>query len=570
MVVSVIGLSITAYLSFTYAEEILKQKQGEQLFGESRVRGETIRLLFESRIEQNQILANDPMIRILTAELNQIPDKNFEKIREEKRRIFLTQVQAFQELVGYTIGFEDVKIIGRDGKLLFTLGKVTNTNFLNDPLFNKGLTKSFVDFEPASIGKKMIIVSPIFSEDDKLEDEPIGVIISRMRTTALDNILTNRSGLGETGEVYIVNDGFLMLSESRFIDDVVFKQKVNTIPVQECFRAGKEHIGFYPDYRGVEIYGSSYCANDLGLVLLAEIDEAEVVQPVLILQNKLFQIGILITTGMAIIAFVISKTLSRPLIKLKIAANKLADGNFDVRTKINTGDEIGELSFAFDAMAQKLQDSLIEIKQKEDVIKKQEDILLQFSDYSENYCVCMIDIINSTKITSSLSESQTSEFYQTFLNSIAKIIRKFDGIVVKNIGDALLFYFPVIHSEQKFTLNKCLECCMTILESHNYISNQLKQKKLPEFDYRISATYGIVRIAKTSTSSVNDIFGSTVNRCAKINRLAPPNGFVIGETFYKTAKTIDEFVFKEIKPDIPSEHEYGTYLVTRKKIEELD
>jgi HAMP domain-containing protein len=569
MVVSVIALSITAYLSFTYADEILKQRQGEQLFGESRVRGETVRLLFESRIEQNKILANDPMIRILTAELNQVSDDDLEKIREEKRRSFLTQIQAFQELVGFSIGFEDVKIIGANGKLLFTLGKVTNTDFLNDPLFNKGLTKSFVDFEPTPIGKKMIVVSPIFAEDSKIGDEPIGVIISRMRTAALDNILTNTSGLGETGEVYIVNDGFLMLSESRFIDDVIFKQKVNTIPVQECFREGKEHIGFYLDYRDIQIYGSSYCANDLGLVLLAEIDESEIVGPILILQDKLFQTGILITTGMAIIAFVISKTLSRPLIKLKIAANKVANGNFDVRTNIKTSDEIGELSFAFDAMAQKLQDSLIEIKQKEDVIKKQEDILLQFSDYSENYCVCMVDIINSTKITSTLSESQTSEFYQTFLNSIAKIIRKFDGIVVKNIGDALLFYFPVIHSEQKFTLNKCLECCMTIIESHDYISNQLKQQKLPVFDYRISATYGIVRIAKTSTSSVNDIFGTTVNKCAKINRYAPPNGFVIGEDFYKNAKTIDEFVFDEIKFDT-SVHDYGSYLVTRKKIEESD
>ena len=565
MVVSVIALSVTAYLSFTYADEILKERQGEQLFGESRVRGDTLRLLFESRIEQNKILANDPMIRILTTELNQTPDDTFEKIREEKRRSFLTQVQAFQELVGFSIGFEDVKIIGNDGKILFTLGRVSNADFLNDPLFKKGLTQSFIDFEPTPTGKKMIVVSPIYSEDSKIGDEPIGVIISRMRTAVLDNILINRSGLGDTGEVYIVNDGFLMLSESRFFDDVIFKQKVDTIPVQECFREGKDHIGFYPDYRGISIYGSSYCANDLGFVLLAEIDEAETVKPILILQDKLFQTGILITTGMAIIAFAISKTLSRPLIKLKNAANTVANGNFDVRTNIKTSDEIGELSFAFDSMAQKLQDSLIEIKQKEDVIKKQEDILLQFSDYSENYCVCMVDIMNSTKITSNLSETQTSEFYKIFLNSIAIIVRKFDGIVVKNIGDALLFYFPVIHSEHISTLKKCLDCCMTISESHENISNQLKQQKLPIFDYRISATYGIVRIAKTSTSSVNDIFGTTVNRCAKINRAAPPNGLIIGEDFYNNAKMIDEFTFNKIKTEeVSAEHGYSGYIVKRK------
>lgn len=565
MSVSVIALSVTAYLSFNYADQILKERQGEQLFGESRVRGDTLRLLFESRIEQNKILANDPMIRILVDELNQTPSEELEKIKEEKRRSFLTQVQAFQTLVGFSIGFEDVKIIDSKGNLLFTLGRVTNTNFFDDPLFKKGLIKSFFDFEPTPNGKKMIIVSPIFAQDNKKNDEPIGVIISRMRTAALDNVLLNRSGLGETGEVYIVNDGSLMLSESRFIDDVIFKQKVNTVPVEKCFREGKEHIGFYPDYRGIKIYGSSYCADDLGFVLLAEIDEAEIVEPVLILQDRIFQTGLLITTGMAIIAFAISRTLSQPLIKLKNAANKVAYGNFDVRTNIKTRDEIGELSYAFDSMAQKLQDSLIEIKEKEDVIKKQEDILLQFSDYSENYCVCMVDIMNSTKITSKLSDTQTSEFYKIFLNSIAIIVRKFDGIVVKNIGDALLFYFPVIHSEQKAILKQCLDCCLTIGESHNDIVVQLKQEKLPVFNYRISATYGVVRIAKTSTSSINDIFGTTVNRCAKINRAAPPNGLIIGRDFYNNAKAIDNFTFEKVESDIVStEHGYEGYIVSRK------
>ena len=176
----------------------------------------------------------------------------------------------------------------------------------------------------------------------------------------------------------------------------------------------KNILGFYPDYRDVPIYGSSYCAKDLGIVLLAEIDKAEIEKPIDILQNRIFQTGIAITIGMGVAAFGISKSLSRPLIKLKKAANKIASGNFEVRTDIKTRDEIGELSHAFDSMAQKLQESLIEIKQKEDVIKQQEDILLQFSEQSEKYCVGMIDIMNSTKICANLSDSQTSEFYQIF------------------------------------------------------------------------------------------------------------------------------------------------------------
>ncbi len=404
MGVSIFTLSITAFLSFNYAEQILKERTGEQLFGESTIRGDTLRFLFESRVEQNQIIATDPMIKILVSDLNQTPEGELEDSIEGKRRDFLTEIQAFQTLIGFSIGFEDVKIIGKNGEIFFSLGRIEKNNFENDPLFQKGIQSSFVEFEPFQDTKKMIVISPIFAEDSKIGDEAIGVVIARMRTAAIDDILLNRSGLGESGEIYIVNRDFLMLSESRFIENTIFKQKVDTIPVQTCFTEGIDYEGLYTDYRETSIYGSSYCARDLGFVLLAEIDEAETIQPILTLQWRILETGLLIISGMAVVAFIISKSFSRPLIKLKNAANTIASGNFEVRTKITTSDEIGELSQAFDSMAQKLQDSIIEIKEKADVIKQQEDILLQFSDYSEKYCVCMIDIINSTKITTKLSE----------------------------------------------------------------------------------------------------------------------------------------------------------------------
>ena len=321
-------------------------------------------------------------------------------------------------------------------------------------MFQRGLQESFIEFESGGSGKKMIVVSPVFAEDDKKEEEPIGVIISRMRTAAIDNILLNRSGLGETGEVYIVNDKLLMLSDSRFMKDAIFQQEVDTVAVQKCFDEGKDYHGFYDGYRNSPIYGSSYCAPDLEIVLLAEIDKAEVEKPMETLRERILYTGLAITMGMGFVAFVISKSLSRPIIKLKNAANNISSGNFEVRTNINTRDEIGELSHAFDSMAQKLQDSLIEIKEQEDVIKQQEDILLQFSDHSEKYGVGMIDIMNSTKICANLRDSETSEFYKIFLNSIGAIIKKFEGTVVKNIGDALLFYFVVDDKKEKIGLKK--------------------------------------------------------------------------------------------------------------------
>ena len=565
MIVSVVGLSITGFLSFNYADQILKERTGNQLIGESTVRGETLRSLLESRIEQNNIIANDPMIQLLISEMNGLPEKHLKDIKDVNRKDFLIQVQAFQELMGFSIGFEDVKIIGKNGHVFFSLGGVKDENFIENKFFQKGLQKAFVEFESADSGKKMIVVSPVFADDSKKGDEPIGVIISRMRTTAMDNILLDRSGLGDSGEVYIVNSDLLMLSESRFFENAIFQQKVNTLAVQKCFNENQEYLGFYPDYRNIPIYGSSYCAVDLDIVLLAEIDESEVEKPIGILQDRIFQTGIIISIGMGIAAFIISKSFSRPLIKLKNAANKISSGDFDVRTNIKTGDEIGELSHAFDSMAQKLQESLIEIKKKEEVIKQLEgDMLLKFSQHEQNDCVGVIDMTDSTRISSKLSDQNITKLYEIFLNFMARIVLKHDGQVVKNIGDALMFRFPNVDINDSAIVKNILECCLCMVESHGKLQEQLKEENLPELNYKISMTYGSVKVAESTTSNISDIFGPTVNRCFKINSLCPKNSIVIGENMYKISKDFSEYDFTELCIiELKQKYDYNIFEVRR-------
>jgi class 3 adenylate cyclase len=567
LIVSIVTISITGFLSFNYADQILKERAGGQLLGESTVRGDTLRLLFESRIKQNNILASDPMIQLLVSEMNQISENKLKESQESNRRDFLIQIQAFQELVGFSIGFEDTKIIGNNGKIFFSLSGNTNEDFVEDEFFQRGLKESFVEFESSEVGKKMIIVSPIFADDNKIGDEAIGVIISRMRTSSIDNVLVNRSGLGESGEVYIVNNQLLMLSESRFLDNVVFQQKVDTLAVQKCFNNGEEFLGFYEDYRNILIYGSSYCADDLGIVLLVEIDKAEIEKPINILQDRILQTGIVMTIGMGIAAFIISKSISRPVLKLKNAANKIASGDFEVRTNITTGDEIGELSHAFDSMAQKLEESIIEIKEKEKVIKELEGgILLKFSQRDENDCVGVIDMTDSTRISSKLSDDDVSKMYEIFLNFMAKIILKHNGEVVKNIGDALMFRFANVDSKDSVAMKNVLECCLAMIESHDELKKELNAENIDALDYKISVTYGAVKVAESTTSKISDIFGPTVNRCFKINSICPKNSIVVGDNMYEILKEFDEYEFTQFcSIEIKKKYGYSIFEVKRRK-----
>ncbi|MEO9308993.1 MAG: cache domain-containing protein [Nitrososphaera sp.] len=565
MLVSLVGIGVTVFFSFHYANLIIEQRVMDQLTSQSAVRGDSMRSVLNSKIQQIQVIATDPMIQNLIKEFDAIEDENAFASRISERRIaFLIEIQAFEATIGGLNDLENVEIVNADGKKLFSLlNRKDKKEFVTDPIFIKGLNEPFTQIVQGKDGKrKLLLVTPIY---DNPKEPAIGVAIVTANTQSVDQILLNRLGLGETGESYLVNENKMLISESRFVEDAAFKEKVDTVPVNLCFESGQNHKGLYPDYRGIIVLGSSNCMKDLGLVLLVEIDDTEVFEPVHDLQEKIILLGIIITIAVGVVAYFLSKLISKPLIKLQHAARKIANGDLDVRTNIRTQDEIGQLSRTFDQMAEQIQDSLLKIKEREDVIKQQKDILLQFSQYSSNYCVCFVDIVGSTKLTSKLSDFQTTKFYSIFLNSLATVITQNNGVVVKNIGDALLYYFPKTDSEEIGPFEEMLNCCMKVLDAKEKINKTLRDENLPEISYRISATYGPVRVAIIATSAIDDIFGSTVNTCSKINSLAKPNTMVVGESLYEKIKTIKNYSFELITQyNIDAENKFAVYQVNPK------
>ena len=303
----------------------------------------------------------------------------------------------------------------------------------------------------------------------------------------------------------------------------------------------------------------------LGWTVAISIPEQEFLGEINEIQNILIGV-LLISIGIAItISVYMIRKVVGPIIKVKDASNEISQGNFDVCTAIKSNDEIGQLSSSFDLMAKKLQEAQKDINLREELIKQQEDILLKFSDSTQDCSVVVIDIMGSTKTTAKLTDDQTSHFYGIFINTTAKIIKKFNGITIKNLGDGILFYFPKTNAPIEEELQNTLQCCFDICGAHDEINKEMEQENLPNIDFRISITYGTVRIARVATSMVEDIFGSTVNRCSKINHLAKANSVVVGENFYEKAKNLVQYTFQHLE-DHPSvkQYNYSVYSVSNK------
>src|SRR6266508_3988084 len=68
---------------------------------------------------------------------------------------------------------------------------------------------------------------------------------------------------------------------------------------------------------------------------------------------------------------------------------------------------------------------------------------ISFFDRSLNCCVCFVDMVNSTKITAEIYDHQKiRQYYSIFINTMAVLAKNYNAKIIKNAGDALIFYFP--------------------------------------------------------------------------------------------------------------------------------
>lgn len=188
-------------------------------------------------------------------------------------------------------------------------------------------------------------------------------------------------------------------------------------------------------------------------------------------------------------------------------------------------------------------------KELEDDTKKDE---VTFSNESECYCISMIDIVGSTQTTSKLYNSRKiKKFYTVFINEIAEIVKLHDGKILKTVGDGIIFFFPKTSSlENTEGFKQALECLLSMVSSRDIINAKLGKESLPDISYRISADYGKLEVASEISGSY-DLFGPTLNFCAKINKKAPPNGIAIGADLWRIVNSFQKisrrYRFREIK-----------------------
>jgi CheY-like chemotaxis protein len=198
---------------------------------------------------------------------------------------------------------------------------------------------------------------------------------------------------------------------------------------------------------------------------------------------------------------------------------------------------------------------------------------INFIDFTQQYCIGFIDIINSTQETAKIKDpKKLRKYYSLFLNSMSTILNQYNGKIIKNSGDNLFFYFPKTSNlSNRQALQDVFDCSSSMIKSNKPLNQELAEEDLPPINYRISMNYGLVEVALGSNNKEVDLFGSVVNQCAKINSLSKSNGLVIGKNLYSLlidSPFSKEFEISEIKMSIDGDsrniNSYYTIMDRRK------
>ena len=269
--------------------------------------------------------------------------------------------------------------------------------------------------------RSLAISAPIL---EHVNNTVIGVVVIRIRLNSLNDIMTHRTGLGETGETYLINRDSYMITPSRFMDDTFLKQKVDTPKSQKCYElSGEEEetekieIDLYENYDGKMVMGTHYRIDETGWCLLAEIGEKEIFAPVTALTHAILFILGVVSVMCTILAILISRKITKPILTLHEAASRIMKGNLEHKAGTEAKDEIGDLSRAFDSMTAELKKSQEELenysKGLEEKVKERTKELNEKVKESEKQKGAALKLLEDVKEAKKGLEERTDELGET-------------------------------------------------------------------------------------------------------------------------------------------------------------
>lgn len=226
--------------------------------------------------------------------------------------------------------------------------------------------KDYQPYTPSYEAPASFIASPVFDNGVMT-----GVLIFQMPLEPINDIMTERSGMGNSGESYLVGPDNLMRSDSYLDPEnhsvaASFRNPelgaIDTIATVNAF-AGQSGNGIIADYTGTPVL-SSYAKIDLGefsWAIIAELDQSEAFAGITQMMWTIIGLAIVSIALILLAAMYVAKLISEPVLALNKMMQQVGrDGDFQVSLDNESLDEIGTTSRAFNTLLASLSSAIID------------------------------------------------------------------------------------------------------------------------------------------------------------------------------------------------------------------
>jgi methyl-accepting chemotaxis protein len=222
----------------------------------------------------------------------------------------------------------------------------------------------FVDmrpYAPSNGEPAMFMGTPILDKAGEMK----GVVIVQLSEKAINEIMQQRTGMGKSGETYLVGADKLMRSDS-FLDSTNHSIKASfknpstgsvKTEATTASMAGQSDTKIITDYNGNPVLSSYTTVDVFGVKwsLIAEIDESEVFAAVTSLRNNAMLMGAVFLALIIALALFLGRFISNPILR---AVESITSANSQV---VSAAGEISESSQALAEGASQQASSIEEV-----------------------------------------------------------------------------------------------------------------------------------------------------------------------------------------------------------------
>jgi len=506
----------------------------------------------------------------------------------------------FRQLI-MRMAFRDAFLINAEGDIVYTArkGVELGTNVLTGPYRGEGslpeafrgamdtndsgyvAITDFAEYLPSGQPTAWMVV-PVGPPGRAAGVLALEYPAANITALVTDNGDWQQAGMGRTGETYLVGDDDLMRSDSRLFltDEEAYRRDVvaagtpaevadrairqrTTVLIQpvgtkasDAARRGQTGTLIATDYlgrRALQAY-APLNLNNLDWVIVTSINAEEAFAPERRFTENLVRSTALIIVLTCLAAMVWAKLFVRPIKRLEEGVQQISTGDYNVSLPVNSGDEFGDLTFAFNEMSRTLaiKDQLLtEQRQENDrlmlsmmpqpVVDRYRDGEDTIATAHNDVTVMFADLIGLDELSNDLGPEES-------LGIINKLVRQFDAAAethgverIRNTHNGYLASCGLtvprldnIHRTVAFALDM-----QTIIDRFNAETG--RNISLRAGIDTGSVTAGLVGRA----GMVYDLWGGAVQLASTMRRGSPQPGIYVSQKVYEATRDARQYTAGE-------------------------